>query len=54
MQVYYGVRVQVWVRAVFLVTGDPKGAKSLTGSVAVFSAMGSGLILGQGSDSGLL
>ena len=54
VQVYYGVRVQVQVRAVVLAAGDPKGTIGLTGSEAVFSAMGSGLLLGQGSDSGLL
>ena len=53
-QVYYGVRVRVQVRAVLLAAGDPEGAIGLTGSEAVFSAMGSGLLLGQGSDSGLL
>ena len=44
MQVYYGVRVRVLVRAVLLATGDPERAIGLLGSEAVFSAMGSGLL----------
>ena len=50
--VYYGVRVKVQVRAVHLATGDPERATGLLGSEAVFSAMGSGLLWGQGQGAG--
>ena len=50
MQVYYGVRVRVPVRAVLLATGDPKRVIGLLGSEAVFpvSAMGSRIRCGSG------
>ena len=37
-----------------LAAGDPERAIGLMGSEAVFSAMGSGLLLGQGPGPGLL